>query len=214
MVQGHPKDAYEHCPHIDQRPPHHRLRRSQKNQKIFRKQKSQSSCQNRRRHQKDQRVGDHGFNPFFLFRSVKLRHQNAHAGGKSHIQSHKYSVGAAADPHRRQRIRSDEPSHNHGIHDVVKLLKHISQKNRNGKGDQKSRRSSLCHIHLFCAFSCCQHGCSSSSVSQYPIIGMDTGSCSKAAFSPFFTSYSTFPVCRAASISSRSGCIQISTIPI
>ena len=157
VIQGHSQNTHKHGPHIDHRPAHHSLRRSQKPKQRICQKKSQSARQHGGRHQKDQRVRHHFFDLFFLSRSIELCHQDPDAGGQPHIQSHKYGIGAAADPHRRQRVRSHEAAHDDGIHDIIKLLEHISQKDRNGKGDQKPGRTSLRHIHLFCAFSCCQH---------------------------------------------------------
>ena len=99
-------------------------------------------------HRQPDRVGGVAAHLTVVLRAEGPRDRDGKAARDAVDEAQHQIVQAAHAADRRQRFHADEPAHDDGIGQIVKLLKQAAQHQRDRKGEDQLQRAALCHI--FC----------------------------------------------------------------
>ena len=85
---------------------------------------------------------------FFISRPEALGEKDAKASRHTRDPAEDQEGQRSGGSHRRQGIDTQETAHDDGVHQVVYILKNISQQYGNGKENDQPKRAAFCHVVL------------------------------------------------------------------
>ena len=85
---------------------------------------------------------------FFISRPEALGKKDAEASRHTRDPAKDQESKRSGGSHRRQGIDAQETAHDDGVHQVVYILKNVSQQYGNGKENDQPKRAAFCHVVL------------------------------------------------------------------